>query len=142
VAVVYAEVSDAMSQAGVDDCAILTLQFQNGVVATLDPSWSRLAGHPAPVDVTLEAVGTMGVAHWDAFADHVNFWRGHTPYTIPVSESMDVRLIRAFVQAVTVGKASSLLATGVDGLRGVEIMVAAYQSAALRKPVAIGPVPF
>jgi predicted dehydrogenase len=139
---VYAEISDVMHQGPVDDSAILTLEFDNGVIATLDPSWSRLPGHPMGVDVTLEAVGTEGYARWDAFKTRLDLYLpiGDEPESThrkaDYGESMDAHLVEEFILSVEQGKPGPTIATGIDGLRALEVSLAAYQSAEQRAPVA------
>jgi UDP-N-acetylglucosamine 3-dehydrogenase len=55
---VYAEADRLLSEHEIDDCGVLSLEFDNGVFATLDCSWSRNASYPTWGDVTLEVVGT------------------------------------------------------------------------------------
>jgi UDP-N-acetylglucosamine 3-dehydrogenase len=132
---VYAEVSERMTEQGIDDCALLTLEFEHGIVATLDASWSRLRGQPGAVDVTLEVVGTQGVVAWDAFRPHLEaYWRepridGVSARYIGYGENMDALLIREFVQSVASGQPGPTIATGLDGLRTLEVALAAYESA-------------
>jgi predicted dehydrogenase len=76
---VYAEIDSRARNAGIDDSGILTLGFQNGIFATLDPSWSRSDGFPTWGDVTLEVVGNEGVVDFDAFRPHLNLYREDIP---------------------------------------------------------------
>jgi predicted dehydrogenase len=139
---VYAEIGDNMYQAGIDDSGILTLEFANGAIATLDPSWSRLNGHPAPVDVTLEVIGTEGVAHWDAFRPHLDLYgtpgvagkRAHQ--VVRYGADMDRALVAEFLAAVASGRPGPTLATGRDGLAALAAAHAAYESSVRGCPVA------
>lgn len=139
---VYAEISNLMHQGQVDDSAILTLEFASGVLATLDPSWSRLPGHPMGVDVTLEAVGTEGYAGWDAFKTRLDLYLpvgdepGSTHRKADYGESMDAHLMEEFILSVEQGRPGPTIATGIDGLRALEVSLAAYQSAERGVPVA------
>ncbi len=141
---VYAEIDDRVHGQGIDDCGILTLGFANGVFATLDPSWSRLKTYPTWGDVTLEVVGTTGVLALDAFASNVHVYaaaeEGHATHRHDYyGDDMDLLLVSEFVRAIRSDGRSDTLATGLDGLRALEVTMAAYQSAADHRPVAITP---
>lgn len=138
---VYAEVDERMHHTGIDDCGILTLEFEHGAFATLDPSWSRPKGFPTWGDVTLEVVGTGGVLQLDAFRQHLDLYVGDAPTHryLGFGEDMDQGLIEAFVRAVR-GEDPGSLARGEDGLRALGVALAAYRSAAEHRPVAISEV--
>ncbi|MGH3148740.1 MAG: Gfo/Idh/MocA family protein [Rubrobacter sp.] len=132
---VYAEVGSFFGAEGIDDGAILTLElegaesnFAEGTFATIDPSWSRGDGFPTWGDVTLRITGTEGVLDVDPFArplttfDHVtgnSTWR----YT---GEDMNVLMLGDFLRGVAEGDPAG--ASAVDGLRALEIVLAAYSS--------------
>ena len=65
-----AEVASRFGSDGIDDCGLLMLQFENGVMASHDPSWSRCKSFPTWGDVTLEIVGAEGITRVDAMARH------------------------------------------------------------------------
>src|SRR5690625_5964627 len=56
----------------IDDAGIMTLQFENGVIASHDASWSRLPSYPTWGDVTIEVIGTKKSQKIDALAEHVD----------------------------------------------------------------------
>jgi UDP-N-acetylglucosamine 3-dehydrogenase len=131
---VYAEIDQLIADVPIDDCGILTMEFDNDVFATLDCSWSRNKTYPTWGDVTLEIVGTDGTITVDAFAQKLetysnkdgtnwNYW----------GDDMDEGLIADFMQAVKEGKNPSI--TGEDGLRAVEVALSAYKSAEKKEPV-------
>ncbi|WP_026962608.1 Gfo/Idh/MocA family protein [Alicyclobacillus herbarius] len=132
---VYAEVGTRFSDLATDDCGILLLEFDNGVIASHDPSWSRPKTYPTWGDVTLEVIGTRGVTTVDAFAQHLQVYRnGHGGYQHAFfGDSMDAALIADFVDCVANGCAPSI--SGEDGLRALEVALAAYESAQTGRPV-------
>ncbi|QQE80559.1 Gfo/Idh/MocA family protein [Alicyclobacillus sp. SO9] len=132
---VYAEVDTVFNDIPVDDCGILTLEFENGVFASHDPSWSRVKSYPTWGDVTLEVIGTKGVTKVDAFSQHVTLY---SDLDNRVSEefwgdSMDIELIRDFLSCIKEHRSPSI--TGTDGLKALEVALAAYQSAETNQPV-------
>ena len=132
---VYAEVDTRIHDIDIDDCGTLLMEFHSGVFATLDPSWSRPKAYPTWGDVTMEIVGTGGVMSLDVFAqvlveandsDQKVLYRNW-------GDNMDLLLVDDFIQAVRQGKKPA--ASGLDGLKALEIALAAYESAAQGKPV-------
>ncbi|REE86168.1 putative dehydrogenase [Paenibacillus taihuensis] len=135
---VYAEVDNRFHlDAGIDDCGLLTFSFDNGVIASLDPSWSRPRSNPTWGDLTLDLVGTEGSAKVDLYKQNMTLHSDDTMKTTAPfwGDDPDQGLIDHFVDCVISGKPVSV--TGVDGLRAMEVGLAAYQSGELGKPVKI-----
>jgi UDP-N-acetylglucosamine 3-dehydrogenase len=128
---VYAEVGTFFGAGEIDDGAILTLEFEGGTVAdgafaTIDPSWSRGEGYPTWGDVTLRITGTSGVLNVDAFAQRLTTFdheAGNVSWT-HTGEDMNVFMLQEFLRGVA--EDSPAGASGVDGLRALEIVLAAY----------------
>ena len=131
---VYAEIGTFFGAEGIDDGAILTLELEGGVIAdgafaTIDPSWSRGEGYPTWGDVTLRITGTSGVLDVDAFAQHLTTFdreAGNASWTY-TGEDMNALMLEDFLRGVAEGSPSG--ASGVDGLRALEIVLSAYRSA-------------
>jgi UDP-N-acetylglucosamine 3-dehydrogenase len=136
---IYAEVGTFFGVDGIDDAAILTLELEGGAIAdgafaTIDPSWSRGEGYPTWGDVTLRITGTAGVLNVDAFAQHLTTFdheAGNTSWTY-TGEDMNVLMLEDFLSGVAEGSPAG--ASGVDGLRALEIVLAAYRSAEGNEP--------
>jgi UDP-N-acetylglucosamine 3-dehydrogenase len=136
---VYAEVGTFFGAGGIDDGAILTLEFEGGMVAdgafaTIDPSWSRGEGYPTWGDVTLRITGSSGVLNVDVFAQRLTTFdheAGSTSWTY-TGEDMNVLMLEGFLRGVA--EDSPAGASGVDGLRALEIVLAAYRSAEDNEP--------
>jgi len=134
---VYAEIDSRLSDTPIDDCGILTMEFDNGAFATLDCSWSRNKQYPTWGDVTLDIVGSLGTLTIDAFRQRLHVYTDTSGYRHHFwGDDMDAGLIRDFVQTVREGKEEASI-TGEDGLRAVEVALAAYESARIKKPVAL-----
>lgn len=135
---VYAEIGTRFHQIGVDDTGLLTFEFENGVVAALDPSWSRpQRSFPTWGDVTLEIVGTKGVMHLDAFAQHLVHYQessGRAQH-LGWGDDPDLRMLQSFISCIRTGNAP--LASGHDGLQATQVALAAYESARLARPIRI-----
>jgi predicted dehydrogenase len=137
---VYAEIDNRMYHQKFDDTGFLTMEFENGVFATLDTSWSRPKSFPTWGDVTLSVVGENGVLTLDMFAQnlvHYSDRSGGTSWQ-PWGNNIDLLMMEAFVKAVE-GK-TPVPITGEDGLRAARVALAAYESAKVGTPVAPGSI--
>ncbi|GAA3411208.1 Gfo/Idh/MocA family protein [Paenibacillus hodogayensis] len=133
---VYAEYDSRFSDDPIDDCGIVTLEFDNGVFATIDCSWSRKKMYPIWGDVTMEIIGTDGILYVDAFGQKVNVYSEAAGVKWdPWGDNMDTGLMHDFIDSIRNGRAPSV--TGLDGLRATEVALAAYQAADQKKTVVL-----
>lgn len=132
---VYAEVDNLLSPHPIDDCGILTMEFGNGVLATLDCSWSRNKDYPWG-DVTLEIVGTEGTLKIDSFFQNLDkFTNGNGRQSVFWGDDMDAELIRDIIGAIKERRDPGI--TGEDGLQAIEVAFAAYRATESNEPVRI-----
>jgi predicted dehydrogenase len=141
---VYCEVGTFFGGGGsgggaVEDGAILTLELEGGVIAeglfaTIDPSWSRGEGYPTWGDVTLRITGTSAVLNVDAFARHLTTFDHEEGKVIwsHTGEDMNELMLDDFLRGIA--NDSPAGASGEDGLRALEIVVAAYRSGEEHEP--------
>jgi predicted dehydrogenase len=136
---VYAEVDAFFGAGGTDDAAILTLEleggsFADGAFATIDPSWSRGDGYPTWGGVTLRIAGTSGVLDVDPFAQPLRIFDHETgvPSWSYTGEDMNSLMLKDFLRGVAEGEPSG--ASGLDGLRTLEVVLAAYSSGENHEP--------
>jgi predicted dehydrogenase len=136
---VYAEVGEDLFHTGlgIDDAGLLSFQLSNGAYGTLDTSWSRQAAFPTWGDVTIEVVGERGWARLDAFKEQLAVYsnKASRAQWVGWGGNMDLGLIRDFVGMIREQREPSII--GRDGLKALEVALAAYQSAATGKPVAL-----
>jgi myo-inositol 2-dehydrogenase/D-chiro-inositol 1-dehydrogenase len=132
---VYAEISNRMNHREFDDVGFLTMEFQNGVFATLDTSWSRPKSFPTWGDVTLSVTGEQGVLSLDMFSQNLVLYSDKTGGTSwePWGSNIDELMMAAFVHAI--GSGEPVPITGEDGLRAAQVALAAYESAKQGRPV-------
>lgn len=134
---VYAEVGNLIWETPIDDCGLLSLEFENGVFATLDCSWSRNRAFPTWGDVTMEIVGTDGTISVDAFNQKLHLYSNREGYKWKNwGDDMDLGLVGDFIASLREGRTAASI-TGEDGLRAVEVALAAYQAAERQEPVQI-----
>jgi UDP-N-acetylglucosamine 3-dehydrogenase len=139
---VYAEIGSFFGAEGVDDGGILTLELEGGVIAdgafaTIDPSWSRGDGYPTWGDVTLRITGTSGIVEVDGFAQLLTTFdheRGNASWTY-TGEDMNVLMLQDFLRGIAGDSPAG--ASGEDGLRALEIVLAAYRSAEDNEPTEV-----
>ena len=126
---VYAEISNLMYHKDYDDVGQLTITFDNGVFSTLDTSWSRPKSYPFWGDVTLDITGTNGVISMDMFAQNIVHYSDESMRVnwLNWGSNTDYGLVKDFVTSVAEDLPVSI--TGEDGLKAVEVALAAYRSA-------------
>lgn len=134
---VYAEIDSRLHGLDIDDCGILNLELDGGVIVTQDASWSRLECFPTWGDVTMEFVGDKGATFLDLFKQKIDLYSVEETKALWINwgDDMDQGLIGDFVAMVREGREPSI--TGEDGLRALEVTLAAYLSAQTGEKVAL-----
>jgi predicted dehydrogenase len=137
---VSAEAGELMWDCGVDDVALLSLTFDNGAVASIDPSWSVPAGNPWEYDFFLRMVGSDGSFDLDDLSESVKVvsphWGGGERLA-GFADDADLAMVEAFAASVRAGEILAPCASGLDGLRALEVALAGYESARTHQPVDI-----
>ena len=126
---VQAEISNLMIHKNFDDTGILSIQFNNGVFATLDCSWSRPPSYSMWGDVAMFVLGSEGSVNIDELNQKMNVYNDrvmrHTSENW--GDNTDLALCKGFVDAIATG--SPVPITGEDGLAAAAVALAAYESA-------------
>jgi predicted dehydrogenase len=140
---VSAEADSLLWDCGVDDVALLTLRFEGGAIASVDPSWSVPADNPWDYDFFLRVLGTEGSIEIRDDADALRLVSAVTNgqrglRLAGFGEDLDLAMVEAFARSVAAGEAMEPCATGEDGLRALEIALAGYESAMRHQPVELG----
>jgi len=122
---------------GTDDVGSLHLEMEGGVKIAHVASWNRAKSFPTWGDVTMEIIGEKGVVTVDAFNQKLNLYNDEVMKTQWVNwgDNSDLGLVRDFVESIR--ERRDPIASGLDGLRAVEVTVAAYKSAESKRRVAI-----
>ncbi|MFC5648775.1 Gfo/Idh/MocA family protein [Paenibacillus solisilvae] len=138
IAEVYAEIDNLVYDTPIDDSGIISMTFDNGIFATLDCSWNRNRNYPTWGDVTLEIVGTSGTLSLDAMNQKINVFSDVNGYKHAFwGDDMDTGLVGDFIKGIREGSKQASV-TGVDGMRAVEVALAAYASAKQQDTVKLG----
>lgn len=137
---VYAEIGNLMLHKDFDDTATLSIRFDNGVFATLDPSWSRPPSFPFWGDVTMLIVGSDGYIALDLFAQKMDLYSDRTMQCSweHWGDNIDLGLVKSFVNSVA--RDLPVEVTGEDGLAAAAVAIAAYESAKRCVPVKVADV--
>jgi UDP-N-acetylglucosamine 3-dehydrogenase len=135
---VYAEIGNGFHHQEWEDTGFLTITYEGGIFTTLDTSWSRPKTFPTWGDVTMQVVGTGGVAEMDMFAQSLSHYndKGGNVDWVNWGSNMDAGLVDEFA-ALAAGEPAPTLATGEDGLRAVAVAIAAYKSSEIGAPVPV-----
>ncbi|MGI6566429.1 MAG: Gfo/Idh/MocA family oxidoreductase [Firmicutes bacterium] len=132
---VYCEIDRRFHDIPTDDCGLLTLELDNGAFMTIDPSWSRPDSFYTWGDLYMHVVGTDMAAEVDLMRQSLeritldqptyqwDFW----------GANMDYYLVKEFVGSIKEDREPSI--TAQDGIRALEVVVAAYESARSGQPV-------
>ena len=139
---VYAEIGTLFHpELTVDDMAVLLVTFEDDIAASVDPSWSIPITNPFHYDFFLRILGSEGVIELDETKQSLQITRASEGDRSFVLESfgpdVELAMLRHFVQCIRSGGFAPPAASGADGLRTLEIALAAYESARRGQPVPI-----
>jgi predicted dehydrogenase len=140
---VYAEVGYSLlhPDLNIDDAGLLSFRLATGAYGTLDTSWSRPESYPTWGDVKLEVLGERGIARVDAFHQNLAIYSdraegvGGRGEWVHWGSNADLGLIRDFVDMIATDREPFI--TGYDGLKALEVALAAYHSAERGQPVSL-----
>ena len=119
----------------VETGGLVMLRFASGAFATIDCSWSKPRSYPTWGGLAIDAIGTAGAIRVDAFRQRLAIYGGPgTDVAWPSwGPDEDQGTLDEFVAVVAERRAPAV--SGVDGLRAVEIVAAAYRSIETGAPV-------
>lgn len=135
---VYAEFDTRLhEELKVEDVGQLIMRFKKGTVISLDTSWSRPKSFPIWGDVKMSLKGEKANVTLDCFPMQINQYNDtdmtHSGFNM--GEDLDQLMVQEFTDAVH--QKREPLVTGEDGLKAVEVAMAAYKSAETGTPVKI-----
>ncbi|GAB3591664.1 Gfo/Idh/MocA family oxidoreductase [Angustibacter peucedani] len=111
----------------VETGGIVTVEYEHGVIATVDCSWSQPRTAPTWGGLTLDVIGTEGRVRIDPFNLRVSGFAASGPQWWTYGADMDAAMVANFVAA---SRALAPVDAGaVAAVRSVEIMTAALESA-------------
>ena len=119
--------------------AALSVEFDNGAIAAIDPSWSVPAGNPWGYDFFLRVLGSNGAFSIDDTAESLRFAGEDGMRLVPFGVDIDAAMVEAFLQSIRAGELLDPCANGEDGYRALEIALAGYEAAATHDTVRLSP---
>jgi UDP-N-acetylglucosamine 3-dehydrogenase len=134
---VQAELGSFVYGLPVEDCGILMLDLAKGAFASIDCSWSRPRTFPTSGGVTLHVVGENATVDVDVFRQALTHYDDTAGRTLLLGWGDDLtsRMVADFADAILAGRPVPI--SGEDGLRALEVAIAAYRSAETTRPVRI-----
>lgn len=123
-----------------ETAGLVSIRYTNGLTAVVDCSWSKPAHYPVWGGLTLKLIAEGGVAELAPFARRVDGYSEARREQLWLSYGQDSneRMLDEFIEAVTLGRQPE--PSGEQGLRAVEVVVAAYRSLECGQPVRIADV--
>lgn len=128
---VLAETGTLFTDLDVEDAALVSVVFEAGVAASVDPSWSVTPTNVWDYDFSLRLLGTDGTLSINTTREalQVSGRTGDRTHALaPFEPDVDQAAVEAFLASVSSGHVLDPCATGLDGLRAVEVACAAYAS--------------
>lgn len=136
---VYAQSNDILyaGETEVETGGLVMLTFANGVIATIDCSWSKPPYYPTWGGLAMDLIGEKGLVTVNAFKQNLTVYNHDRkrPYWAYWGSDANQAMIDEFVAAIQEQRTPRV--TGEDGLRAVEIVAAAYRSVESGMPVTL-----
>ncbi len=137
---VYAEANHILYQdvaPKVETGGIVSLKFADGTIATIDCSWSKPPYYPTWGGLTMEIIGAGGLATLNGFGQNLNVYRHSNQRAGWSAWGSDANRAMLADFAAALRGDESRGASGIDGMRAVAVVEAAYQSIRIGQPVAV-----
>lgn len=134
---VQAELGSFIYGLEVEDCGVLMCDLAGGAFASIDCSWSRPQTFPTWGGVTLHVVGEKATVDIDVFRQaltHYDDTAGRTRL-LGWGDDLTARMVADFVDAIIAGRPVPI--SGEDGLRALEVAIAANRSSESGRPFTI-----
>ena len=121
----------------VETGGLIMLTFAGGIFASIDCSWSKPLNYPTWGGLTMELISERGLTVVDAFSQNLHVYQQEpaTQAWAYWGSDADRGMVLEFITAIREQRPPKV--TGEDGLRALEITLAAYESAASGQAVSL-----
>lgn len=135
---VYAEVDNLFypGEVDVDTAGIVLLTLENGVIASIDCSWSRPTYYPRWGHLKFDVVGENGFTVVDALSQHHTVYSKSAPRNpmwVGWGSDANQTMINEFITSIREKRQPSV--TWKDGYEALRVALACYESAKAGQPV-------
>ncbi len=129
---VYAEIENLfVKELDIDTAGLVTIEFENGLFATIDASWSRPeAAYPTWGHVKMDLIAEKGVVETDAFAQYLRQYSKKTDINanwIGWGSDTTKAMLDEFFASIKEERQPSI--NWQDGYEALKVALAAYESA-------------
>ncbi|WP_243064832.1 Gfo/Idh/MocA family protein [Humibacter sp. RRB41] len=120
-----------------ETAGLVSIEYSNGVTAVIDCSWSVPDHYPTWGGLTMRVIAEGGNAELAPFAERVDGFSetDRSPVWLSYGVDLDAAMLDEFLSAVAVGRRP--VPDGLDGLRALEVVLAAYESIATGHPASV-----
>ncbi|WP_313544983.1 Gfo/Idh/MocA family protein [Leifsonia aquatica] len=119
----------------VETAGLVSITYDNGVIATIDCSWSRPPHYPVWGGLTLDILTDKGSFRLDPFAHRIaGFTESADAVVLDYGENLDQAMLSEFLESI--GRGREARPDGHEGERTAAIVEAAYRSVGRGKQVA------
>jgi predicted dehydrogenase len=120
----------------VETSGLAVLSYPNGVFATIDCSWNRPLSYPSWGGMAFSVVADAGTLETDVFRQQLTQFGGTRDLSwVPFGLDTNQLMIDEFLASIREDREP--LVTGLDGLAATGVALAALESAATGRPVAL-----
>jgi predicted dehydrogenase len=118
-----------------EDTAMVSVEFQNGVFATIDSSWNRPANASTWGNVKLNLIGEKGIIELDLFSQGAQVTNQKGSYQAGTGSNLDALMMDDFFEAIL--KGSLPKSTLLDGIWASQVAIKAFESVGQNGEVAL-----
>ena len=111
-----------------ETAGMVSIRYSNGMTAVIDCSWSVPDGYPTWGGLSMRVIAEDAVAELAPFAPRVDGYSSQLGGTVWLShgQDLDSAMLDEFLGAIAAGRQP--VPSGIDGLRALEVVAAAYES--------------
>jgi predicted dehydrogenase len=120
-----------------ETAGLVSIRYSNGVTAVIDCSWSVPDHYPTWGGLTMRVIAEGGIAELAPFSERVDGFSeaDRAPFWLSYGDDLDAAMLDEFLNAIA--EERQPVPTGRDGVRALEVVLAAYESIATGRPAKV-----